>query len=445
MIGCVGLVLAACVVSSPDEADLPTVHLVSDEPQATLVGRAVLEDGGRAADAAAAIGMAMAVTLPSRVGVGGGGACLIYDPETDTLDALDFLPRAVEDRTAAVPMLARGLFALQARYGRLRWQRSVAGAEELARFSATVSRSFFADYQSVLPLLARDPAAVRGFSRPDGQPLEEGDPMIQPALAEVLARLRMAGSDGMASAELAAAYAAFAGRVGLRLDAAAIGTERPRWLAPTLIPVGNDVVGVFPGPTAGGDRLADGVRGVANGLAQTRDAVTQAIRGIHPTTASTAPGASLVVRDGSGQTVACGLTMIGPFGAGRFVPPMGVFPAPAPTDDAVLVGGLAIKLNRPTSDVLLAVAGTGLTEPVATVLVEVGIGDRDLAEAITAPRTAMRPDGTLQDERAPDSMAELGRVIGLACPRVQGGAGPCRAVAEPRADGLAFSGLPVSF
>ena len=57
--------------------------VVADEPRAALVGRDVLSAGGNAADAAVAVAFAMAVTLPSRAGLGGGGVCVAYDPSTD--------------------------------------------------------------------------------------------------------------------------------------------------------------------------------------------------------------------------------------------------------------------------------------------------------------------------------------------------------------------------
>ena len=44
--------------------------VAADEPQAVMVGRDILSRGGNAADAAAAMGMALAVKLPSRASMG---------------------------------------------------------------------------------------------------------------------------------------------------------------------------------------------------------------------------------------------------------------------------------------------------------------------------------------------------------------------------------------
>ena len=69
-------------------------NVASEEPRATQVARDILSAGGSAADAAVAAGFTLAVTLPSRAGLGGGGACLAYDPRRNEVEAFLFQPGA---------------------------------------------------------------------------------------------------------------------------------------------------------------------------------------------------------------------------------------------------------------------------------------------------------------------------------------------------------------
>jgi NADH:ubiquinone oxidoreductase subunit 3 (subunit A) len=126
--------------------------VASEEPSASAVARAVLSAGGTAGDAAAAAGFMLSVTLPSRAGLGGGGACVVYHPRRDAPEALIFMPgarqggTATADRPAAVPMMARGLFALTTRMqGARPFEELIAPAEQMARFGAPASRALVAD------------------------------------------------------------------------------------------------------------------------------------------------------------------------------------------------------------------------------------------------------------------------------------------------------------
>ena len=205
-----GVVLLLCssvlVACSPRGPEVGTVGYVkgflggaaADEPRAALIARDVLSAGGGAVDAAVALYFTLAVTLPSSASLGGGGACVVFDKKSQTIEALDFLARAPArigpsvDRPSAVPLNPRGMFALHAKYGRLRWEQLVSPAANLARFGNPLSRALARDlYAAEGPLLA-DRESRRIFTRPDGSIVREGDVIEQLDLAAVLSLVRRA-------------------------------------------------------------------------------------------------------------------------------------------------------------------------------------------------------------------------------------------------------------
>lgn len=184
------LVLAGCGVAvSPDTVPPGNPGFVgviaSDEPRATQVGRDLMRAGGNAADAAGAIGLALAVTLPSRAGLNAGGMCAVFDGR-GTGKLLVFDPR----RQGTGAGLARGLAALRTRFGRLPWPALVAPAEALARFGFPVSNLLAADLARHGDALLKDPAALAVFVDPRRTYLAAGSALRLPRLADALARLR---------------------------------------------------------------------------------------------------------------------------------------------------------------------------------------------------------------------------------------------------------------
>src|ERR1041384_3588574 len=97
MRACLGLLALLCAGGQLSAAVQP-VHarhamVVTREPHATDIGVAVLQSGGNAVDAAVAVGMALAVTLPSAGNIGGGGFMLLRFADGRTT-FLDFRERA---------------------------------------------------------------------------------------------------------------------------------------------------------------------------------------------------------------------------------------------------------------------------------------------------------------------------------------------------------------
>ncbi|MBM3488409.1 MAG: hypothetical protein FJX67_17560, partial [Alphaproteobacteria bacterium] len=98
--------------------------VVTDEPAASAAGREVLAAGGNAIDAGIAAYFALAVTLPGSAGLAGGGVCLAHDGAATTVEALDFSVGPPTAGGFGAPGNLRGMFALHARYGRLRWEQA---------------------------------------------------------------------------------------------------------------------------------------------------------------------------------------------------------------------------------------------------------------------------------------------------------------------------------
>jgi len=212
--------------------------VVTREAHATDIGLAVLHSGGNAVDAAVAVGMALAVTLPSAGNIGGGGFMLIRFADGRTT-FLDFRERAPAQAThdmyrgpdgkptsdsvigylaSGVPGTVRGLELAANKYGRKPWAELVAPAVELAAKGFPVSWGLAHALESSRKKLARFPDSNRIFLR-DGKFYEPGDILVQPELARTLERIARYGSkdfyEGETARLLASAMASHGGMITL--------------------------------------------------------------------------------------------------------------------------------------------------------------------------------------------------------------------------------------
>jgi len=376
-------------------------YAAAEEPRAALVARNTLSAGGSAADAAVAAGFTMAVTLPSRAGLGGGGACLLFHPRRNEAEAILFPPGAREavpagaDRPAAVPMLARGLFALHSRAGRRPFEELVVPAEQAARLGIEVSRALATDLAAVAGPLFADPWAAAAFAGPNGQPPGIGEPLVQPDLGGTLSVLRTAGVGDLHQGGLARRMEEASAPAGGGLTVAELRASVPRVVPPTQARAGSDIVSALPGEG-----------------------------GAAPAGATYPASAGLVVLDREGMAVACAFTMNNLFGTGRVAPGTGVLLAAAPgigqVQPAPLAAGIAYNPNVRAFRAAVAASGQAAAPAAASAAMAAMLRGADASAAVSG-------------------VAEPGRAVAVACPRYLPGAPEaCSAAVDPRGAGLAI-------
>jgi len=450
------LPLVAACSSSPDvplgqEGNIAGFigGVVADEPQAALVGRRVLASGGSAADAATAMGFAMAVTLPSRAGLGAGGACLAYDPKSTgpgggNPEAILFPAVAPAnpgraDRPASVPMLARGLVLLQARYGVLPVEGLMGPAEQYARLGVQVSRALLRDLAVVAGPLSAD-AGARSVFMHNGVPLREGDLLVQPELATTIAKLRQSGIGDLYQGQLAQRLVEAMPSAGGGLSISDLRVALPSF-TPALQRAYNvqDSFAYLPANVPGGLATAAALEALIKNNtdlagAQRRVAAIQGAlrRGAAPEVAlldqslpdadlGTLPASAVFgAVDHDGKAAMCAVSMGNLFGTGRVAQGTGILLGASPASKPAPLLSLAMMTNRALEGFRGAAGGTG--QEAAPVAAAFG-----LLEGLQG--------------HLPASPPEPGRADVLACttilPKLNGG---CGWSADPRGLGLAIGG-----
>jgi gamma-glutamyltranspeptidase/glutathione hydrolase len=441
--------------------------VTADEPRAAMIGRDVLSAGGSAADAAVAMYFALSVTMPASAGLGGGGACVAHDAKGKRTEAVDFMLRPAASGfvpgavPAAVPGNVRGMAALHARYGMLRWEQLVFPAERIARFGHPASRAFVAAVGDALPRLPADSDARALYAAPDGAPLREGSDMRQLDLAGILGQIRANGGGELYAGAVARRVSDSARASGIALAYEDLGSARPSWSAPTRAPFGSHTVDFA--TTAGGALGAQLWRTLGVDRRYGRGTVAERVYGLYQATLDAIgpvppydPGiAAFAALDAGGNATACAVTLNGPFGTGRLMRGTGIFAARPPTPDAD--PGLAIApvvvSNPAVGNTYFAGAASGIAAPTALagVLVRILGDERRPDEAMPEPRAAPAGAGAaLVETGAPAEAANriaaagarvtavpaIGNVGIIACPDGR----RCTGHSDPRGTGFAAGG-----
>ncbi len=201
--------------------------VVSQEAQASRIGREVLRLGGNAVDAAVAVGFALAVTLPRAGNLGGGGFMLIHRADLGRTTAIDYretAPAATDKGVfldangeadpfksrwsglaIGVPGTVAGLELAWRKYGsgRFAFADLVAPAVALAKAGLIVDDDVADSLPFAAPALARHPSSARIFLKPDGTPPQPGDHIAVADLAATLETIAREGAGGFYSGPVA--------------------------------------------------------------------------------------------------------------------------------------------------------------------------------------------------------------------------------------------------
>ena len=185
--------------------------VTTSEPLAAEIGAQVLEAGGNAIDAAAAVQFALNVIEPQSSGIGGGGFMMIHLAETgetfivesrekapasampDMFEGVGYSVRSTSGYAVGVPGTLLGVATALNNWGTISLEEALAPAIEIAENGFTVSSRLAGSTGSsrLQNECDKEPYNVarsvfRPTGNPDtcGEPLQEGDLLVQEDLAK---------------------------------------------------------------------------------------------------------------------------------------------------------------------------------------------------------------------------------------------------------------------
>jgi gamma-glutamyltranspeptidase/glutathione hydrolase len=250
--------------------------VVSAHPLATAVGVDILRRGGNAADAAVAVGFALAVVHPAAGNLGGGGFLLLRgaDGKVAALDYRETAPALATPRmyldagghategslngplAAGVPGSVAGLAELLARHGRLPLAELIAPAVALARGGFALDAERCRDIDKESDRLARFPASAAVFL-PRGVPPVAGDRLVQEDLARTLEAIAQEGPSAFYRGWIADRIVEEMRRGGGLVSHQDLAGYRPIWRTPVTFTYRGYTVHSMPPPSSGGFTLAE--------------------------------------------------------------------------------------------------------------------------------------------------------------------------------------------
>lgn len=199
-----------------------TFAVAAANPLATDAGHQVLKAGGNAIDAAIAVQMVLGLVEPQSSGLGGGAFLLYYDGDDVRAyggreaapaavdgdlfmgegEPLAFMEAVASGRSVGVPGTVRLMEKAHAAHGSLPWEALFTPAITLAEEGFEVSPRLHTSLANDEALRDNELAHAFYYDQ-DGNPIEVGETLKNPALAAVLKRIASDGSHAFYQGDIA--------------------------------------------------------------------------------------------------------------------------------------------------------------------------------------------------------------------------------------------------
>lgn len=191
--------------------------VVSTHPAASEIGLQILQKGGNAIDAAVAVNFALAVSHPAAGNLGGGGF-LVYRTAKGKAYTLDYREKAplkasrdmyldsvgniipgkslIGIFSAGVPGTVNGMVEMHRKFGRLLWSEVVQPAVDLAANGLELTEKEARGLNRNRADFMKENPGKSYLISSDGQEFAKGQILIQPDLAQTLARIAKSKNKG---------------------------------------------------------------------------------------------------------------------------------------------------------------------------------------------------------------------------------------------------------
>ena len=251
---------------------------MTSSPYANAIGKAVLDSGGNAIDAAVAVSYALAVTHPAAGNIGGGGFALIHlaNGEDIALDFREVAPKAASRDmfldsngevipnaavtgylSVGVPGSVKGMSAMLDKYGTKTLSELLEPAIMLAEKGFMVTQRQQETMQEVQSDFAKFESSSKYFLKENGEVYKDGDILIQKDLARTLRILQKEGESAFYQGEIAKAMVRDIQKGGGILTLQDLKDYEVKWRKPLHGSYrGYDII-TMPPPSSGGAHILE--------------------------------------------------------------------------------------------------------------------------------------------------------------------------------------------